>query len=66
MGVLNEKRCKKNNNKIFNGKTICLIKSSSVLKNNNAFPSFEYEGGSGFRTVKITLKSNQKISADAG
>ena len=57
---------KKNNNKIFNGKTICLIKSSSVLKNNKAFPSFEYEGGSGFRTVKIILRPNEKISADAG
>ena len=57
---------KKNNNKIFNGKTICLIKKPSMLKNNKGFPVFEYEGGSGFRTVKIILKPKEKISADAG
>jgi uncharacterized protein (TIGR00266 family) len=68
VSIINTKKSniKKNNNKIFNGKTICLIKSSSVLKNNKAFPLFEYEGGSGFRTVKIILKPGEKISADAG
>jgi len=56
----------KNNNKSFNARTISLIKSSSVLKNNKAFPSFEYEGGNGFKTVKFILKPNEKIRADGG
>jgi uncharacterized protein (TIGR00266 family) len=56
----------KNKNKIFNGKTICLIKSSSMLKNNKEFPLFEYEGGNGFKTVKFMLKPNEKIRADGG
>jgi uncharacterized protein (TIGR00266 family) len=36
------------------------------LKNNIEFPLFEYEGGSGFMTVKIILNQNQDIRADAG
>jgi uncharacterized protein (TIGR00266 family) len=55
-----------NKNKIFNGRNISLIKKSTILKNNKAFPLFEYEGGSGFRTVKFILKPNEKIRADGG
>jgi uncharacterized protein (TIGR00266 family) len=56
----------KNNNKSFNGRNICLIKKPSMLKNNKGFPLFEYEGGSGFKTVKFILKPNEKIRADGG
>jgi uncharacterized protein (TIGR00266 family) len=59
-------KTKNSKTKIFNGKSISLIKSSSVLKNNKEFPLFEYEGSSGFKTVKFILKQNEKIRADAG
>jgi uncharacterized protein (TIGR00266 family) len=36
-----------------------------MLKN-KGFPLFEYEGGSGFKTVKFILKQNEKIRADGG
>ena len=56
----------KNNNKKFNSTSICLIKNPVLLKNNKEFPSFEYEGGDGFKTVKFILNQGQKIRADAG
>ncbi len=62
----NNKSTNKNNNKLFNGRNICLIKKPSMIKNNKGFPLFEYEGGHGFKTVKFILKPNEKIRADGG
>jgi uncharacterized protein (TIGR00266 family) len=61
-----KKSTNKNNNKSFNATNICLIKKPSMLRNNNGFPLFEYEGGNGFKTVKFILKQNEKIRADGG
>jgi len=63
---INKSSTKKNNNRSFNATNICLIKKPSMLRNNNRFPLFEYEGGSGFKTVKFTLKQNEEIRADGG
>lgn len=57
---------KKNNNNRFNKTVISLIKNPKLLKDNKAFPEFEYEGGDGFKTVKIILNKDQEIRADAG
>jgi len=53
---------KKNNNKKFSSASICLIKNPILLKNNKEFPLFEYEGGNGFKTVKIILNKDQNIA----
>lgn len=61
----NNKINKINNNK-FNKTVISLIKNPKLLKDNKEFPLFEYEGGDGFKTVKIILNKGQNIRADAG
>ncbi len=46
---------------------VTIVKDPSTLRNSkNFFPTFEYEGGDGFKSVKITLNPNQEINADAG
>lgn len=55
-----------NKNKKFSSNDIILIKDPLKLKNNEEFPNFEYEGGDGFKCVKVTLKNNESIRADAG
>ena len=64
--TLKNKNNKKNNNNKFNKTVISLIKNPKLLKNNKEFPLFEYEGGDGFKTVKIILNQGQEIRADAG
>ena len=61
----NSKKILNNNNKKkLNKNKISLIKEKVVkLKD---FPSFGYEGGSGFQCVKIVLRKNEYINADAG
>ena len=54
------------NNKKFTSSDICLIKDPKILRNNIEFPSFEYEGGDGFKTVNFTLKKDEKIRANGG
>ena len=56
----------KKSNKKFNSSSICLIEDYSLSKNNKNFPVWEYEGGDGFKNVKITLNKNEEIRADAG
>jgi uncharacterized protein (TIGR00266 family) len=63
---VNQPKNKKNNTKPFTSNQICLIHNPNILKNNLEFPSFEYEGGDGFKNVKITLKPNEQIRADGG
>ena len=63
---INNKNNKKNNKTKFSSTSICLIKNPTLLKNNKDFPLFEYEGGDGFKTVKIILNKDQNIRADAG
>jgi len=60
------KNNKRNNKKKYKSTSISLIKDPLLLKNNEEFPFFEYEGGDGFKTVKIMLKNNEKIRADGG
>ena len=55
-----------NNNKILNKSNISLIKNSKLVRNNTNAPLYSYEGGDGFQCVKIILKPNQSIRADAG
>lgn len=62
----NQVKNNKNKNKKFSSNDIILIKDPLKLKNNEEFPKFEYEGGDGFKCVKVTLKNNQSIRADAG
>lgn len=66
INIKNIKNNKKNNNNKFNKTVISLIKNPKLLKNNKEFPLFEYEGGDGFKTVKIILNQGQEIRADAG
>lgn len=47
-----------------NKKKLQLIKDK-IFKS-NGLPSFGYEGGSGFRCVKVALKPGESIEADAG
>lgn len=47
-----------------NKKKLQLIKNK-IFKS-NGLPSFGYEGGSGFRCVKIALKPGEHINADGG
>jgi len=60
MSTIKNKNMKKNINK----KKISLIKNKEVNIVN--IPTFTYEGGSGFKCVKIKLKPNEYINADAG
>jgi uncharacterized protein (AIM24 family) len=64
--VVNQPKNKKNNNQPFTSNQIRLIHNPLLLKNNKDFPSFEFEGGDGFKTVKIILKPNEQIRADGG
>jgi len=64
--ILTKNSLKNNKNKKFSSNDIILIKDPLKLKNNEEFPKFEYEGGDGFNCVKVTLKNNQSIRADAG
>lgn len=66
----NNSKIQRNNlivkNKLFTSNEITLIENPGILKNNLEFPTFRYEGGSGFKNVILQLRQNEGIQAEGG